>query len=62
MIEHGLKEAYKVANGQHEGRHAVVCRCGLRFIRDRLADAAVALERHEQDPSAPTTEHTGREQ
>ena len=62
MIDHGLREAYRIANGQHEGRYAVVCRCGARFIRDRLADAAIALERHEHDPSTPVTEATGRDQ
>ena len=61
MMDHGLREAYRLAAGDHVGRHAVLCVCGKRFVRDRLADAAVALERHEADPSAPAFEHVGRE-
>lgn len=46
MSDHQLDHAWRST----DGRHHVRCTCGQQWDRDRLADAAVALERHEHNP------------
>lgn len=48
---HGLGWAEEIDGGGHGIAHLVECRCGARWVRGRLADAAVALERHAHEPS-----------
>lgn len=60
MMEHGLKEAYVIRAGDYAGQTATVCECKVRFVRERLVDGAIALERHVATPGEATVEYPGR--
>lgn len=52
MIEHELADAHPL----RDGWYLVTCSCGAAWRRQRLADAAVALERHQhQNPDHEPT-------
>lgn len=50
MRPHGLGWAEAVEHGAMGVSHRVECVCGAVWERARLADAAIALERHEHAP------------
>lgn len=55
MSDHQLDHAWRSTDGHHHVR----CTCGKSWDRERLADAAVALERHQFDPQ--TIDHPAPE-